>query len=222
MKSLILLSGGIDSAVCALIAKRKGRELYGLTFNYSQKHKIEIKKAKRLGKEIGFKKHWFLKIPPIVFNSSSLVNKSLKVPKNSFGSEKIPSTYVPSRNLVFLCIASAIAETEGIDEIYIGANSIDFSGYPDCRPEFIRSFQNCINTGTKRGVEGNPIKIVAPLLKKRKKEIIELGNSLGLNFSLTWSCYNPINGDLPCGKCDSCIIRKNGFKMAKIEDPLNK
>ncbi len=221
MKALILLSGGIDSAVCTLIAKQRGRELFGLTFDYSQKHKIELKKAKKLGEVFGFKKHFFLKIPSIIFNSSSLVNKDLEVPENSFGKEKIPSTYVPSRNLIFLSFASAVAEKEGIDEIYIGANSIDFSGYPDCTPEFINAFQNCLKKGTKKGVEGRPVKIIAPLLKKKKGEIIKIGKNLGLNFSLTWSCYNPLNDKYPCGVCDSCIIRKRGFRIAKIKDPLN-
>lgn len=222
MKSLILLSGGIDSAVCALIAKEKNKKVYGLTFNYSQKHKIELKKAKILGEKFGFINHWFLKMPEEIFDSSSLVNIKLKIPENSLNKNKIPSTYVPSRNIIFLSIASAIAEREKIDEIYIGANSIDFSGYPDCTPAFIKSFQNTLNEGTKRGVEGKPVKIIAPLLYKSKKQIIKLGKKLGLDFSLTWSCYSPLKGRYPCGKCDSCLIRKKAFKEAKIEDPLNK
>ncbi|MEJ5165871.1 MAG: 7-cyano-7-deazaguanine synthase QueC [Thermoanaerobaculia bacterium] len=219
MKALILLSGGIDSAVCALIAKRKKREIYGLTFLYNQKHKIEIEKAKKLGKSLSLKKHFFLKIPAEIFETSSLVNKKLKVPKG-LKKDKIPSTYVPSRNLIFLSIASALAESGGFDEIYIGANSIDFSGYPDCTPKFIRAFQNTLNKGTKRGVEGRAIKILAPLLKMSKAEIIKLGKKLGLDFSLTWSCYSPVKNRYPCGKCPSCIIRKKGFEEAKINDPL--
>lgn len=221
MKILILFSGGIDSAVCALIAKNKKKEIFGLTFDYSQRHKIEISRAKKLGKIIGFKKHFFIKIPSIVFNSSSLVNKELKVPKNYLNKDKIPSTYVPSRNLIFLSIASALAESEGIDEIYIGSNQVDFSGYPDCTLNFIKAFQNCLKYGTKRGIEGNGIKVIAPLINKRKKEIVKMGEKLGLDFSMTWSCYAP-NGKKPCGKCDSCLIRKNAFKNARIGDPLYK
>lgn len=219
MKALILLSGGIDSALCALIAKGKKREIYGLTFLYNQKHKIEIQKAKKLGKVLGLKKHWFLKLPEEIFSSSSLVNKNISVlEKGKKG--RIPSSYVPSRNIIFLSIASALSESEGFDEIYIGANSIDFSGYPDCTPEFIRAFQNTLKKGTKRGVEGKPIKIMAPLLKMSKAEIIKLGEKLGLDFSLTWSCYSPVKKRYPCGKCPSCIIRKKGFEEAKIKDPL--
>ncbi len=222
MKSLILLSGGIDSAVCGLIAKKEGKKIFGLTFDYSQRHKIEISKAKNLGKFLGLEDHFFLKIPPEIFNSSSLVNKDLKVPKNSYNKNKIPSTYVPSRNLIFLSIASGLAETKEIDEIYIGANQVDFSGYPDCTESFINSFQNCLEKGTKRGVEGRPIKIIAPLLNKNKVEIIKLGRDLGLNFSLTWSCYSPHKGKNPCFKCDSCLIRIKSFKGAGIKDPLYK
>lgn len=219
MKSLILLSGGIDSAVCALLAKNEKKEIFGLTFDYSQRHKIEMNKARKLGKIIGFEKHFFIKIPSIIFNISSLVNKELKVPKNYLNKNKIPSTYVPSRNLIFLSIASALAESEGMDEIYIGANQVDFSGYPDCTLNFIKAFQNCLKYGTKRGIEGKSIKIIAPLINKSKKEIIKIGKKLGLDFSLTWSCYEPKNGK-PCGNCDSCLIRKNAFKNTKIEDPL--
>ncbi len=222
MKSLILLSGGIDSAVCSLIAKKEGKKVFALTLDYGQKHKIEIRKAKKLGKFLGFEDHWFLKIPSEIFNSSSLVNKDLKIPKNSYKKNIIPTTYVPSRNLIFLSIASGLAETKEIDEIYIGANQVDFSGYPDCTESFINSFQNCLEKGTKRGVEGKPIKIIAPLLKKNKREIIKLGRDLGLDFSMTWSCYSPLNGRYPCFKCDSCLIRINAFKEAGIRDPLYK
>lgn len=221
MKSLILLSGGIDSALCALIAKRKKREIYGLTFQYGQKHNIELKKAKILGNFLGLKKHYFLKIPNEIFFSSSLVNKKIRVPEN-IKSGKIPSTYVPSRNIIFLSIASALAESEGFDEIYIGANSIDFSGYPDCTPEFIRAFQNTLKKGTKRGVEGRPVKVMAPLLNKNKADIIKLGKKLGLDFSLTWSCYSPVENRYPCYKCPSCLIRKKGFEEAQLKDPLYK
>lgn len=221
MKALILLSGGIDSAVCAYIAKRKKREVYGLTFLYNQKHKIEIQRAKKLGKVLGLKKHWFLKLPEEIFYSSSLVNKKISVLKKR-EKGRIPSTYVPSRNMIFLSIASALAESEGFDEIYIGANSIDFSGYPDCTPEFIRAFQKTLKKGTKRGVEGRAIKIMAPLLKMSKAEIIKLGEKLGLDFSLTWSCYSPLKGKYPCGRCSSCKIREKGFKKANIKDALYK
>lgn len=217
MKSLILLSGGIDSALCGLIAKRKKREIYGLTFHYGQKHKIEIRKAKLIGKFLGLKDHFFIKIPEEIFKSSSLVNKKIKISEKK---DKIPSTYVPSRNIIFLSIASALAESEGFDEIYIGANSIDFSGYPDCTPEFIRTFQEILKKGTKRGVEGRPIKVIAPLLRKTKAQIIKLGKKMGLDFSLTWSCYSPVKNKYPCGKCPSCIIRKKGFKEVRMEDPI--
>lgn len=214
-KGLVLCSGGLDSAVVLKIAQKKCKELVVLSFDYGQKHKIEIENSKKLC--IGNKKiknHIIYELP--LNFGSSLTDKNLPIPENNINTiaeQGIPSTYVPSRNLIFLSIASGIAALENCEVIYTGVNAIDYSGYPDCRPAFIKALNKVFRVGTKQ----KP-RIIAPLQKLSKKEIILLGTKLKVNFGITHSCYNP-QGDKACGKCDSCLLRKKGFEEAKIEDP---
>jgi len=220
MRALVLLSGGIDSALCALLAKKEGRRVGALTISYGQRHAIELERARRLGAAMGLEEHLFLDLPPEVFANSSLTNPSMSVPMDRLIDASIPSTYVPSRNLVFLSLAAAAAEGRGIGEIWIGVNALDYSGYPDCRPEFLAAFEAVLNAGTKAGTEGQPVRVLAPLLRLNKAEIIRAGHDLGLDFSLTWSCYAPAPGNRPCARCDSCVLRARGFGEAGLLDPL--
>lgn len=229
--AVVLLSGGLDSTTCLYIAakdygypKNKKLPLLALSFDYSQKHKIELIKSKKIAKLLGIK-HVTQKLDPGFFLGSSLTEKKIKVRKNAknllSGEEKeIPNTYVPGRNILFLSFALSLAEGHGFDSIYIGVNALDYSGYPDCRPEFIESFQKMANLGTKKGVseDGDSIQIKTPLLQLNKKEIIELGIKVDAPLQLTHSCYDPIKGK-PCGKCDSCILRAKGFLEAGLLDP---
>jgi len=225
-KAVILLSGGLDSTTLMAIAKREGYELYPLTFRYGQKHENEIICAKRIASAFKAKKHLIFDIDLKKIGGSSLTTDE-PVPKQRGIREilsSIPSTYVPARNTIFLSIALAWAEKIGSEAIFIGVNSIDWSGYPDCRPEYIRAFQNLADLATKAGVENKGrIKIFAPLINMTKGEIIKKGISLGVDYSFTHSCYDPVdkeNGAKPCGMCDSCILRRKGFTEAGIEDPL--
>jgi len=221
MKAIVLLSGGLDSAVTFLIAKKElgFNELFALTFDYGQRHRIEIENAKKLAKKYNAKKHIILKIPLSELGGSALTDLSIEVPEGDVNRKDIPPTYVPARNLIFLSYATAVAEVNNIYDIFIGVNFIDYSGYPDCRPEFINSFENTVNIGTKAGVEGKKFKIHTPLIKMTKREIILKGYELGLDFKLTHSCYNPDENGNPCGKCDSCLLRIKGFKEAGL-DPI--
>jgi 7-cyano-7-deazaguanine synthase len=223
--AVILLSGGLDSATCLYLAAKKFSEkskgklpLIALSFLYQQKHKIEISKAKSLAKQLKIP-HLIQKLDPHFFKGSSLTESALKVPKNSNQSSTvIPNTYVPARNTLFLSFALALAEGSGFSEIYIGVNALDYSGYPDCRPEFIKAYQEMANLGTKKGVSNKEkIKIQTPLIHLTKKEIILLAQDLKVPFHLTHSCYDPIKGK-PCGKCDSCYLRRKGFEEAGVED----
>lgn len=229
--AVVLLSGGLDSTTCLYVAakefgypKTKNLPLLALSFDYSQKHKIELTKSKKIAKTLGIK-HVIQKLDPGFFLGSSLTEKKIKVRKNAkslFSSDEteIPNTYVPGRNILFLSFALSLAEGHGYDSIYIGVNALDYSGYPDCRPEFIESYQKMANLGTKKGVTGagDSIQIKTPLLHLGKKEIIELGMEVGAPLHLTHSCYDPIKGK-PCGKCDSCILRAKGFLELGLEDP---
>ncbi len=211
--AIVLLSGGLDSSTL-LYYVRRNHEVLALVFLYGQRHKRELDSALKLAKRAGVdvKK---IKVPfPEV--GSALLDEDLALPKRL--SKGIPITYVPARNIVFLSLALSYAEAYGIDEIFIGVNAIDYSGYPDCRPEFIRAFNRVIKVGTKRGVEGRPIKVLAPFINLTKAEIIRIGLSLGVPYELTWSCY--AGGDRPCGKCDSCRLRAKGFREAGVDDPL--
>lgn len=219
-KAVILLSGGIDSATCAALAKHRGYALYAMSFNYGQRHRVELDAAKKIASFLKVSEHNIVKIDLRAFGGSSLTS-SLPVPKNrdQKRSEGIPSTYVPARNTIFLSYALAWAEVLGIQDIFIGVNSVDYSGYPDCRPAFIKAFQAMAVLATKAGIKGGKVRIRAPLIKLTKAEIIKKGHGLGLDYGLTHSCYSPAPHGKACGACDSCLIRKKGFKEAGVNDP---
>lgn len=224
---VILLSGGLDSAVTAAIAKKKGFDLYALTLKYGQRHAMELMAAKRVARAMEIESHTMMPVDLARFGGSSLtgdipVPKSQPIPREKKFKPFIPSTYVPARNTVFLSLALAYAETLGAYHIFIGANSIDYSGYPDCRPEYLRAFERMANLATRAGVEKRgKYKIHAPLLKITKAEIIKKGQSLGVDFALTHSCYDPKKTQ-SCGRCDSCRLRSRGFKEAGFKDPAEK
>ena len=220
-KAVCLLSGGLDSSVTAFIAKNMGYELYALTIKYGQRHKREIDSAKKIARGLNSKKHVIIDLNLRKFGGSSLTDKSIEVETDhkvkNIG-KKIPTTYVPARNTIFLSLALAFAETIDAEAVFIGATSTDYSGYPDCRPEYFESFQKTADLATKKSVEGKKIKIKTPLLKMSKKQIIEKGESLRVPFGETWSCYK--GKHKACGRCDSCLLRLKGFKEAKIKDPI--
>ena len=218
-KAVVLFSGGLDSTTVLVYALKQGYDVYPLTFSYGQRHAIEIKQSEKTLEKYGLlNRQTIFSIDLTPFVNCSLINKNLEVPE--FAENRIPSTYVPSRNLIFLSVASGFAETLGAEKIFIGVNSVDYSGYPDCRPEFVDAFNKTIAVGTKQGVESG-IEVAAPILNMSKKEIIELGMSLGVDYSLTHSCYNPTPDGLSCGVCDSCRLRLEGFRQAGFVDPLN-
>ena len=226
-KAIILLSGGIDSATCAAIAKHEGYKLFAMSFSYGQRHSVELKAAKKIAAFLKVAEHKIVRIDLRTFGKSSLTTP-MPVPKNRLPADRhsnrkhrkeIPSTYVPARNTIFLSYALAWAEVLGIKDIFIGVNAVDYSGYPDCRPEYIKAFRSMANLATKTGVEGSKIVIHTPLIKLTKAGIIKKGVSLGLDYSLTHSCYDPSPDGKACGGCDSCLIRKKGFKEAGAMDP---
>lgn len=219
-KAIILLSGGVDSATCAAIAKHEGYQLFAMSFSYGQRHSAELKAAKKVAAFFKVAEHKIVRIDLCTFGGSSLTS-SLSVPKNrtSKCTQKIPSTYVPARNTIFLSYALAWAEVLGSTDIFIGVNAIDYSGYPDCRPGYIQAFQSMADLATKAGVEGRRIVIHTPLIKLTKAEIIKKGHTLGFDYGLTRSCYDPSPDGEACGECDSCLIRKKGFKEAGVDDP---
>ena len=221
-KAVCLLSGGLDSCVVATIAKKElGYDLYCLTVKYGQRHSKEIESAKMIAKKLGAKEHIVLDIGlNRLCRTSSLINKNRTLEERNIQEigNSIPSTYVPARNIIFLSLALAYAENIDADAIFIGANAVDWSGYPDCRPEFINAFKKVIETGTKSGIEGRKIDIKAPIIDLPKSEIIKRGMELGAPLELTWSCYK--GGEKACGKCDSCLLRLKGFKEAGHRDPL--
>ena len=214
-KAVVLLSGGLDSAVTLYSAKQKGYELFALSFDYGQRHNKELGLAEKLARRAGAS--WNRIKFAMPWKGSALVDKKYKIPKQGkFGGE-IPVTYVPSRNIIFLSFASSFAEAVGAEYVFIGANQIDYSGYPDCRGDFLRAFELTLKKGTKTGVQGHGIRIVAPLLNKNKTQIVKAGVKLKVPFELTWSCYE--GKARPCGRCDSCRLRKQGFSAAGIKDP---
>jgi len=221
-KAVVLLSGGLDSATTLYFAKAKGFQCYCLIFDYGQRHKKEIASAKKIAQRAGCA--WQIIKLSLPWKGSSLLDKKLKIPEfsnstNSINSSNsIPSTYVPARNIIFLSFALSCAEAIKASSIFIGANAIDYSGYPDCRPEFYRAFIRAVNLGTKAGVEGRGFSIFTPLVKMTKAGIIKLGTRLKVPYELTWSCYQ--GGRKPCGKCDSCNFRARGFQEAGYRDPL--
>ena len=213
MKAVCLLSGGMDSAVASAIAKKEGYEIYALSFDYGQRNKKELKAAGEIAKWLQAK-HKIIKADLRQIGGSALTD-DIEVPEHGEG---IPVTYVPARNTVFLSFALAYGEVVDADAIFIGVNAVDYSGYPDCRPEYIEAFQNLANLATKRSIEKKPIKINAPLLYLSKAEIVKKGYELGVPFEKTWSCYR--EGEKACGRCDSCRLRLKAFKEAGFEDPL--
>lgn len=219
-RAVILLSGGLDSTVTAAVARQEGFALYLLTIAYRQRHAIEVEQARQVAAALGVPRHLVVEVDLRALGGSALTG-DLAVPKDRQEQDRlegIPITYVPARNLIFLSLAAAHAEIVGASAVYFGANVLDYSGYPDCRPEFIRAFEQAVAAGTKRGVEGKRLEVRAPLLTRSKSEIIQLGMKLQAPLHLTHSCYDPI-GSLACGRCDSCLIRRQGFAQAGVEDP---
>lgn len=225
MKAVVLLSGGLDSTTAAAVARKEGWELYGLTIKYGQVHAAELAAARRVADAMGFVRHIELGVDLKAFGGSSLLGSG-EIPKDrALSSEQepsteIPSTYVPARNTVFLSLALGWAEVVGAERIVIGVNALDYSGYPDCRPDYIAAFEYLASLATRSGVEGRPLRIFAPLLPLTKAGIIRLGLELGVDYSLTHSCYDPRPDDGPCGHCDSCQLRAKGFAEAGVADPI--
>jgi len=221
-KAVILLSGGLDSTTALAIARSEGFEPYTISFRYGQRHEVELEAAKNVSQRSGAKGHTVIDINLRQLGGSALTS-DIDVPKGRDAEEmagNIPVTYVPARNTIFLSIALGWAEVLGASDIFIGVNALDYSGYPDCRPEFIEAFEKMANLGTKAGVEGKGFRIHTPLIRMTKGEIIKKGMELGVDYSLTHSCYDPTPEGLACGECDSCLLRKKGFADAGIKDPL--
>jgi len=218
--AIILFSGGIDSTTTAAIAQEKGFSLMLLSFDYGQRHRIELERAARVAEQFSNASHVTF---PLDFSGigGSALTSSIDVPKNRSDYREIPVTYVPGRNLIFLSIAAAFGEVHHAYDLFYGANVLDYSGYPDCRPEFIAALETTLRFGTKAGAEGEEFRIHAPLLQFTKAEIIRTGLRLGIDYRHTHSCYDPGPNGSPCGECDSCLIRRKGFEAAGIQDPAN-
>lgn len=214
--AVVLLSGGLDSMVTAALAQEAGFAVHALTVDYGQRHRLELESAARIAKRLGLARHTQIALDLRAFGGSALTD-AIAVPKGGVGHD-IPVTYVPARNLVFLALTTACAEAAGARDVFIGVNALDYSGYPDCRPEFIASFAETARLGTKAGVEGAPFTIHAPLQSKTKADIAGECARLGLDPALSWSCYDPTPDGLACGLCDSCRLRKKGFAEAGIVD----
>ena len=220
-RAVVLLSGGLDSATAAAMAQREGWELFALTMKYGQVHQAELRAARAVAAALRVSRHIELAVNLSAFGGSSLTGEG-DIPKDDLGAPGVPSTYVPARNTVFLSLALAWAEVLGAERIVIGVNAIDYSGYPDCRPEFIAAFEYLASLATKVGVEGRPLRVYAPLQHLTKAGIIRLGAELGVDYSLTHSCYDPAPDDRPCGHCDSCLLRARGFADVGVPDPALK
>jgi 7-cyano-7-deazaguanine synthase len=219
-KAVILLSGGLDSYTTGAMARADGYELYALTVRYGQRHVVEIEAARRVARDLNVVRHVELTIDLSAFGGSSLTSDS-PVPKDRrLDARDIPSTYVPARNTIFLSLALAWAESLGAHDMFIGVNALDYSGYPDCRPAFIDAFEHLADASTKAGVEGCRFRVHTPLITLSKAAIIRRGTALGLDYSLTHSCYDPGRDGAPCGHCDSCLLRAKGFAEAGMVDPL--
>jgi 7-cyano-7-deazaguanine synthase len=218
-RAVVLLSGGLDSATAAAVARAEGYELYALTVSYGQRHDVEIQAARRVAAALGVARRIELFVDLSAFGGSALTG-AIEVPKDrALDAGDIPPTYVPARNTVFLSLALAWAEVLGAHDIFIGVNALDYSGYPDCRPEYIEAFESVARLATKAGVEGARVRIRAPLIAMSKAEIIRRGIALGVDYGLTHSCYDPGSGGRPCGRCDSCLLRAKGFAEAGLADP---
>ncbi|HET9468558.1 MAG TPA: 7-cyano-7-deazaguanine synthase QueC [Vicinamibacterales bacterium] len=218
-KAVVLLSGGLDSYTAAAIAREAGFDIYALTMRYGQRHGHEILAARQVAESLGAKAHRELGVDLATLGGSALLGDG-EVPKGGPDPNTIPSTYVPARNTVMLALALAWAEVLGAYDIFIGVNALDYSGYPDCRPEYIEAFERMAKLATKAGVEGAQFRIRAPLMSMTKAQIIQRGLALGLDYGLTHSCYDPLPQGSPCGRCDSCILRARGFEEAGVKDPL--
>ncbi len=216
-KAVVLLSGGLDSAVALYLAKSQGYKLHALSFDYGQRHDRELQAAKAIAKKAGAADHQVVTLKLDKWGGSSLTDKNMEVENGNVNRDDIPVTYVPARNMVFLSVAASLAEAIGAQDIFIGVSEVDYSGYVDCRQEFIDGMEKAINLGTVMGAEKNqPIKIHAPFVHKTKAEEIKIGVELGVDFGLTWSCYR--GGEKPCGTCDSCLLRAKAFAEAEIID----
>jgi 7-cyano-7-deazaguanine synthase len=221
-KALVLLSGGLDSTTTLAVAKSLGFALYARTFRYGQRHQLEIEAAQRIAFQFQVAQHKIFDVDLSVIGGSALTT-DIKVPKDRSREEisrDIPITYVPARNTIFLSLALAWAEVLKVRDIFIGVNALDYSGYPDCRPEFIQSFEQTANLGTKAGVEGEKFKIHTPLINLNKAQIIQRGLELGIDYSLTCTCYDPSLDGKACGKCDACLLRLKGFAEVGVKDPV--
>ncbi len=219
-RAVVLLSGGLDSATAAAIGRSEGFDLYALTVAYGQRHRCEIESARAVARALGVVRHVELQVDLSAFGGSALTD-AIEVPKDrDLEASDIPATYVPARNTVFLALALAWAETLGAQDIYIGVNALDYSGYPDCRSEFVEAFERLAGLATKAGVEGVRLRIHAPLMRMTKAEIIRRGLALGVDYGLTHSCYDPDASGRGCGHCDSCLLRAKGFAEAGVRDPV--
>ena len=221
-KAVVLLSGGIDSTTTAAIALSRGFDVHALTFRYGQRHQLELDAARRVADRLGLRRHVVLDIDLRAFGGSALT-ADLEVPKDTPLDEigqRIPATYVPARNTIFLSFAVGWAEVLGAADIFLGANAMDYSGYPDCRPEFIQAFQAMANLATRAGTEeGRRLTIHTPLISLSKREIIQRGSALGVDYGITLTCYDPATDGAACGRCEACLLRLKGFREAGLEDP---
>lgn len=221
MKAVILLSGGLDSSTVLYQALTDGYECYAISFDYQQRHRKELHSARLVAKKAGVAQHQIITFDLTQWGGSALTDNSIDLPQERSlqeMSQNIPITYVPARNTIFLSFAVSYAETLGASRVYIGVNALDYSGYPDCRPDYIQAMQEVFRLGTKEGREGNPINIITPLIDLKKTEIIQLGGKLGVPWELTWSCYS--GGDIACGLCDSCRLRLAAFSELGLTDPV--
>jgi len=215
--AVVLLSGGLDSATVLAVARREGWQCHALSVDYGQRHRVELEAAARVARSLGAVEHRIARVDLGAFGGSALTDPSIAVPRTA--TEGIPVTYVPARNTVFLALALAHAEVTRSDAIFTGANAVDYSGYPDCRPQFLAAFETLANVATKRAVEGEPVAIKAPIVNLTKADIVRLGHSLGVDYSITVSCYNADDAARACGECDACRFRREGFENAGIADP---
>ncbi len=221
-KAIVLLSGGLDSTTCLAIAREQAYALYALSFRYGQRHLRELDMARQIGAHFGVERHIVVDFDMRTIGGSALTGEE-EVPKDRSEGEiggGIPVTYVPARNTIFLSFALAWAEVVGAHEIFIGVNALDYSGYPDCRPEYIQAYEKMAALATKMGLEGRPVSIHTPLIRLTKAEIIRKGHGLGVDFAMTHSCYDPPVDGPACGRCDSCLLRRKGFSEAGLEDPI--
>ncbi|HEY7056106.1 MAG TPA: 7-cyano-7-deazaguanine synthase QueC [Vicinamibacterales bacterium] len=222
MRAVLLLSGGLDSYTAGAMARAEGYELYALTIRYGQVHAREVEAARDVAQALGVARHLELDVPLSKIGGSALVGDGAIPKDRSIDASGIPSTYVPARNTVFLSLAMAWAEVLGAEAVVLGVNALDYSGYPDCRPEYLQAFERLASLATKAGVEGRSLRVLAPLLQLSKAQIIRRGVALGADYGLTHSCYDPAPDGSPCGRCDSCLLRARGFREAGIDDPILK